>query len=299
MEECNNLQVVKVPSHLSHYILFPSNENYIWQDEKGIAREYALTGLSTPMTYKRILKSSFTQPDGGSSTVQVSTSKGTQITDPASNGKYIVTSIDPKNPTVSYDGSTDPNAKSVTIPEYITYNGVKYKVTTVSAKSFKETESAGQYTVTNNEVGKLTVEYTAPTSKNKKTITIPQYVTYQGVKYKVTSVSAKSFKGNKKLTTIKIASNITKIGDSAFEGCTSLKTVTIGTGLKTIGKNAFKNCKKLKTLTIKSSKLKTVGKNALKGINPNCKIKVPAKKVKAYTKLMKNKGQKPTVKITK
>ena len=69
-------------------------------------------------------------------------------------------------------------------------------------------------------------------------------------------------------------------------------------GLKTIGKNTFKNCKKLKSLTIKSSNLKTVGKNALKGIHAKCKIKVPAKKVNVYKKLLKGKGQKKTVRIT-
>ncbi|MCM1161025.1 MAG: leucine-rich repeat domain-containing protein [Roseburia sp.] len=159
--------------------------------------------------------------------------------------------------------------------------------------------SAGTYKVTNINSGTPTVEYTGTISKSKKTITIPEYITYQGVKYKVTGVSAKCFKGNKKLAAVKIASSVVKIGDSAFEGCIRLKTVTIGIGLKTIGKNAFKNCKKLETLTIKSNKLKTVGKNAFKGIYTKCKIKVPAKKVKAYTKLIKNKGQKATVKINK
>ncbi len=190
---------------------------------------------------------------------------------------------------ISYTEGTITKTASITItviPKADTAQQAK-KGTKITDKA-----SAGTYKVTSADSEAPTVEYTAPTSTKKKTITIPKYVTYQGVKYKVTSVSTKSFKGNKKLTTIKIASSITKIGDSAFEGCTSLKTVTIGTGLKTIGKNAFKNCKKLKTLTIKSGKLKTVGKNALKGINAKCKIKVPAKKVKTYTKLMKKKGTK-------
>ena len=116
----------------------------------------------------------------------------------------------------------------------------------------------------------------APKRKDAKTITIPSKVTYQGVTYKVTAVSANACNGMKKLT-----------------------KVTIGANVKTIGKNAFKNCKKLKTLKIKSSKLKSVGKNAFKGIYKKCKIKVPSKKVKAYKKLMKGKGQKSTVKITK
>ncbi|MCM1161029.1 MAG: DUF6273 domain-containing protein [Roseburia sp.] len=201
-----------------------------------------------------------------------------------------------KTLTISYTEGAITKTTAITI----TVNQ-KANISSPAKKGTKITDkvSTATYKVTSTDSETPTVEYNGTTNQKKKTITIPEYVTYQGVKYKVTSVSAKSFKGNKKLTTIKIASSITKIGDSAFEGCTSLKTVTIGTGLKTIGKNAFKNCKNLKTLTIKSSKLKTVGKNAFKNIYAKCKIKVPAKKVKAYTKLMKKKGQKSTVKITK
>ncbi len=159
--------------------------------------------------------------------------------------------------------------------------------------------STGIYKVKDVDSKTPTVEYNGDINKSKKTITIPEYITYQGVKYKVTSISAKCFKGNKKLTTVKIASSVIKIGDSAFEGCTGLKTVIIGKGLKIIGRNVFKNCKKLKNLTIKSSKLKTVGRNAFKNISAKCKIKVPAKKVKAYQKLMKKKGQASTVKVGK
>lgn len=163
----------------------------------------------------------------------------------------------------------------------------------------KDKTSNGEYKVTDSNKKKPTVAYVAPSNKKKKAISIPNYINYKGVKYKVTSVQAKAFKGNKKVTSIKIASEITTIGDSAFEGCTKLKTVTIGKGLKKIGKNAFKNCKKLNKITIKSTKLKTVGKNALKGIHKRAKIKVPSKKVSAYKKVFRKKGQKSTVKIVK
>ena len=158
-----------------------------------------------------------------------------------------------------------------------------------------------QFKVTSSDAKNPTVEYKALTKagKKKKTISIPEYISYKGVKYRVTSVASKCFKNNKKLTNVKISSSITKIGNSAFEGCTNLKTATIGKGLKTIGKNAFKNCKSLKKLTLKGTKLKSVGKTALKGVNAKCKIKVPAKKVKAYKKVFKGKGQKASVKITK
>lgn len=65
----------------------------------------------------------------------------------------------------------------------------------------------------------------------------------------------------------------------------------ISANVTTIGKKAFAGCKKLKKITIKSKKLRSVGKKAFKGISKNAVIKVPKAKKKAYTKLLKNKGQ--------
>lgn len=48
-----------------------------------------------------------------------------------------------------------------------------------------------------------------------------------------------------------------------------------------------------------TKKQKSVGKNAFKGIKANAKIKVPSKKLKAYKKILKNKGQGNKVKIVK
>ena len=85
----------------------------------------------------------------------------------------------------------------------------------------------------------------------------------------------------------------------AFKGDKKLKKVVIGKNVQTIGKSAFEKAGKLKAVTIKSTSLKKVGKNAFKGIHAKAKIKVPAKKLKAYQKLLKKKGQKASVKISK
>ena len=66
-----------------------------------------------------------------------------------------------------------------------------------------------------------------------------------------------------------------------------------------IGKRAFEKAKNLRSITIKSVSLKKVGRSAFKGIHAKAKIKVPAKKMKAYKRLLKKKGQKSSVKIIK
>ena len=117
---------------------------------------------------------------------------------------------------------------------------------------------------------------------------------YAPVKKTLTSVSVPA--------TVKINGytfQVTAIGNKAFAGCTKLKSVKIGAKVTTIGKEAFSGCKSLTSITISSNVLKAVGSSAFKGISAKAVIKVPAAKLSAYRKLLKGKGQKNSVKITK
>ena len=154
---------------------------------------------------------------------------------------------------------------------------------TPADKDERITEAAtdAQYKVTkvpeyDGAVG--TVTYIAPTDKTVKNVTIPATITYHGVKYKVTAIA-----------------------DNAFKGNTKVKSVTIGSNVSKIGKKAFYNCKNLKKITIKTSKLTTskVGANAFKNVKKTVTVKVPAKKLKAYKKLLKKKGLTSKAKIKK
>ena len=132
------------------------------------------------------------------------------------------------------------------------------------------------YKVTKSDAKNATVTLLKLTSKNEKKFTVPAAVKVDGVSFKVTEISRNAFKNNKKL-----------------------KQVTIGKNVTMIGANAFSGDKSLKKITIKSAKLKKAGKKAFKGIHAKCKIKVPKKKLSAYKRLLKGKGQKAGVKITK
>lgn len=127
--------------------------------------------------------------------------------------------------------------------------------------------------------------------------------------YKVTGASTVSMTGvkDKKITKVKVPKTVkidgktlkvTAISDNAFSK-TKITHVTIGSNVSRIGAAAFKNCKKMKNITIRSTRLKSVGKNAFKGIRSKAKIKVPARKLKAYKKILKGKGQGKQVKIVK
>ena len=130
---------------------------------------------------------------------------------------------------------------------------------TISSKKIK-------IKVTSSSKKNPTVTITKFTDKKAKKLTIPATVKVKGVTYKVTAISDKAFKGNKKLTTVTIGSNVTKIGKEAFSGCKNLKKITVTAGkLKTIGKNAFKGINKKATITVKGTKkAKTALKKQLK-----------------------------------
>ena len=141
-----------------------------------------------------------------------------------------------------------PEKVPVKINQIFINNKIKYKITKGADNS-------------PGEVSLVSVD------KNKKSVTVPATVTFNGVKYKVTSISTKAFSNSKKL-----------------------KKVVIGKNIKSIKAKAFYQCTKLKNITIKSRILRKVGKQAVKGIHKKAVIKVPKKKAKIYKKLLNKKS---------
>ena len=76
-------------------------------------------------------------------------------------------------------------------------------------------------------------------SKYSGSIEIPASVTYNDIKYSVTSIGESSFWQNSDLTSVTIPNNVTSIGDHAFQYCSGLTSVTIPDGVNSIGQNAF------------------------------------------------------------
>jgi len=163
-----------------------------------------------------------------------------------------------------------------------------------------KTYGAGNYRYKVLSTTDMTVEVVGLMKKDIKKVTINNSVNLGGKNYTVVSVAANAFKGNKKITSAVIKKNLKTIGKNAFAGCTKLKKVTMNSKkLTMINAKAFFGCRSLKSIVIKSKVLKKVGKNAFKGIHKKATIKVPAAKLKAYTKLLSKKGQSKTVKIKK
>lgn len=154
------------------------------------------------------------------------------------NQKYEVTSSTQK--TVQYTGNKKAKAK-VTIPEYVTYKNVKYMVTSISGKAFKN---------------------------NKKVTTV-------SIASSITKIPNSAFQGCTKLKTVTLGTGIKTIGKKAFYGCKALKKLTIKSkNVKSVGANAFKGIHSKCVIIVPGEKLddyKKIFKN--KGQAKTVKIK--------------------------
>ena len=223
----------------------------------------------------------------------------------------------------SWDSGRVTKQPTVTATGVMTYTCRNCKTTKTSAiaklkptkltpgKTVRDNASNGIYKVLKDGV---TVEFTKPITK-RTTVKIPDTVKISGITCKVTGIASNAFKNNTTLKTITIGKNVATIGTNAFYGCKNLVKVAGGNGIvkisnkafgncinltgitipkkvRSIGIQAFYNCKKLKTIIIKTSTLTTgnVGAKAFAGTHPKPTVKVPAKQIKIYGKLLKTKG---------
>ena len=116
-------------------------------------------------------------------------------------------------------------------------------------------------------------EVTSNPNKYSGKVVIPSTVTYEGVKYDVTSIGA-AFSGCTGLTSITIPNSVTSIGPHAFNGCNGLTSITIPNSVTSIGNLAFAYCKGLTSITIPNS-VTSIGKAAFGNCSSLTSITIP------------------------
>lgn len=94
-------------------------------------------------------------------------------------------------------------------------------------------------TISSNEVELVYVD-TAITS-----VYLNSTITYQGVKYSITSLGNWAFSGCAGLTSLTIPNGVTNIGDFAFCNCSGLASIDIPNSVINVGEGAFTGCTKL------------------------------------------------------
>ena len=193
--------------------------------------------------------------------------KGTLLIDSKTKMVYKVTKSGTTGGTVQFVKTMDTKAKTIAIPDKVTFDGITYKVTSIAANALKD-------------------------NKTVTTVTVGKYVT---------GIGSNAFSGCTKLKKVTIGKSVTTIGSKAFYKCTSLTGITIPSKVKKIGDYAFRGCSKMKTIKLNTTLLttKTVSDKAFFGVSTDAVVKVPTSKVKAYQKLLVKKGLSEKITIKK
>ncbi|KSV58200.1 leucine-rich repeat domain-containing protein [Acetivibrio ethanolgignens] len=184
--------------------------------------------------------------------------KGEQLTDSRTGMVYKVTKAGAAGGTVQFAKAKDTRAKTITIPDKVTFDGITYKVTSIAAGALKNNKEATRVVIGKN----------------------------------VTVIGAGAFSGCTKLKSVTIGKGVTTIQSRAFYNCKSLTTLTLPASVAEIGDYAFKGLTGLGTLKVNSTRLtaRTLAGLSMKGISTKTVIKVPKSKVKAYKTLFVKKG---------
>lgn len=221
--------------------------------------------------------------------------------------KYKITNADLKGKgTVGLIGTTVAKSngkfKTLTISDTVTIDGVKFKVTAIGSKAFKDYKSIIKVAGGANVVSVGTYAFSGCTALKtipafKNVTAIGGYAFYKcksltamPVNNKLKTIGKAAFYGCTSLKTLTVGGKVTTIGESAFGGCSKMTAVSIGANVKTIGASAFSGCKSLATVKVGSAKLKTVSKNAFKGTKSKITFKIPKKYYKSYMAKIKAKG---------
>ncbi|MCM1271982.1 MAG: leucine-rich repeat domain-containing protein [Clostridium sp.] len=241
---------------------------------------------------------------------EVATKVGDTVT--VGGNTYKVTSVKAGKQAVTLTSGSK-TAATVTIPATVTIKNVKYKVTAIADKAFYKRTKLTTVKLSANvtAIGKSAFEGCSKLkkvtfNKNLKTLGDKAFynckaLTQVTLGSKVTTIGKSAFASCTKLAKVTLGTGLTTIGNTAFNKCTALTSVVIPKNVSKIGTQAFYGCKKLKTITIQTSKLttKNVGNKAFKGIYAKATIKVPAKKLASYKKILKAKGVGSKAKIKK
>ena len=101
-----------------------------------------------------------------------------------------------------------------------------------------------------------TVEVTSGTNKYTSDVKIPEFITYNGTTYNVTSIGNYAFYNCTSLTSVVIGNSVTSIGNEAFSNCSGLTSIVIPNSVTSIGERAFCDCSGLTSIIVDGNNTK-------------------------------------------
>ena len=152
---------------------------------------------------------------------------------------------------------------SIEIPASVTYNEVKYSVTSIGSSAFYYCSGLISVTIGNSvtSIGGSAFYGTAWYNNQPDGLVYAGKVAYKykgkmpgnttiSLKDGTVGIAENAFYYCRGLTSITIPNSVTSIGDGAFGGCSGLTSVTIPNSVTYIGKEAFDGCDNLESSPI-------------------------------------------------
>ena len=135
------------------------------------------------------------------------------------------------------------------------YGGLNYKINKRTEYQYDfDTRTEKKYTYWDTTTVCVIPEYNNySTLKNYDGLThisIPDYVTHNGITYRVTGIGSEAFKNCASLVAIKLPSHLQFVESSAFAGCTALTSISLPNSVEKIGYSAFENCQSLSSFVV-------------------------------------------------
>ena len=191
-----------------------------------------------------------------------------------------------ENYTVSVTSKKEKYTGNIVIPRQVTYNGIKYNVTSIGNSAFYDCSGLTSVSIPNSvtSIKNLAFAY----CRNLTTISIPNSVTSIGYQVFIFCSALASITVGKDNTVYDsrydcnaiietesktlvlgckntiIPNDVTSIGYAAFHGCNGLVSITLPSSLNTIMYEAFSGCSGLTKVTIPNS-VSSIGGRAFKG----------------------------------
>ena len=142
-----------------------------------------------------------------------------------------------ENNTVSLTSNNNKYSGDFEIPSQVTYNGIKYSVTSISSSAFYECSGLTSVIIPNSVT--IIGTYAFYKCSNLISVILPN---------NLTSIEEGTFNNCRALASIIIPNSVTSIGKEAFAYCSALASLIIGTGVTSIDNNAFKSTTLKKTI---------------------------------------------------
>ena len=178
-------------------------------------------------------------------------------------GIYYNFSGDEAEVTYRVENADDNYSGDVIIPEFVTYEGKEYRVTSIGNKAFVYCKD--------------NVSITIP-----KTVNVIRFLAFGGcrgltsivIPEGVKSLEQATFEGCVNLLSIDLPESLTTMGSGSFFGCKSLTSITISKGIQRIYSDTFYGCSSLSSVIIPEG-VKYIETSVFHGCTSLTSIEIP------------------------